>query len=240
MLKPMGYQSPNPLPAAHKKLTAHKRPAAKNEGPTYRPKLNFVSSRWELCKRYWNLMGFMARPPNSPFHNSRLRAGLRSLCKYNFDRKDYSNQETKQNEILATFTKHTKKIEKKTNEDANANGDTNAVLISTGIKPREAKPALPAPLLDETASFEDKTASSENFSANSNGNADALLVSTGTKPSEMEPAPPVSFVNKTASSGDIYFDASDKKTSSEDIPNHHQRICCCTCCGCNFRIWKDK
>jgi hypothetical protein len=110
---------------------------------------------------------------------------------------------------MGIFTKSTKKMERKPDENANANGSANATMVPTGTKSREAKPAPPAPPLN-------KTASSENFSAKSNGNADALLVSTGTEPSEVEPAP---FVNKTASSEDIYFDASDKKTPSEDIPN---------------------
>jgi hypothetical protein len=61
MLKSMGYQSPNPL------LAAHKKPTAKNEGPTYWPKLDFVFPRWELYRRFWNLMEFMARPLSSPF-----------------------------------------------------------------------------------------------------------------------------------------------------------------------------
>jgi hypothetical protein len=65
---------------------------------------------------------------------------------------------------MATFTKSTKKMERKPDENANANGNADAVLISTGIKSREAKPAPPAPLLEGTASSEDKTVSSENFS----------------------------------------------------------------------------
>jgi hypothetical protein len=60
---------------------------------------------------------------------------------------------------------------------------------------------------------------SEYFSAKSIKNSDAILISTETMPSEMDLAPPASFVNKTASSEDIYFDASDKKTSSENFSN---------------------
>jgi hypothetical protein len=73
--------------------------------------------------------------------------------------------------------------------DENANGNADAVLISTGIKSREAKPAPPAPFLDETASSEDKTSSSENFSARSIENASAISISAGIKPREPKPAP---------------------------------------------------
>jgi hypothetical protein len=163
-------------------------------------------------------------PPIQPVHNRQLRAGLRSLCKYNFDRKDYSNQETKTktNKILAkstmaTFTKSTKKMERKPDENTNVNAD--AVLISTGIKFRAAKPAPPAPLLDETASSEDKTASSENFSARSIQNPNAISISAGIKPREAKPALPAPLLDETAPSEDIYFDASDEKMPSEDIPN---------------------
>jgi hypothetical protein len=70
---------------------------------------------------------------------------------------------------MATFTKPTKKMERKPDEDANVNGKTNA------------KPALPAlPVLP--ASSKDKTASSENFSAKSIKNYDAISISTETKP----------------------------------------------------------
>jgi hypothetical protein len=117
---------------------------------------------------------------------------------------------------MASFTKPTKKIERKPDEDANVNGKTNAVLISTGIMSREAKPALPAPLLDETASSKDKTASSENFSANSNRNADALLVSTGTKPSERRLL--ATFVNKSAPSENISVSTDSLATASTTAP----------------------
>jgi hypothetical protein len=104
---------------------------------------------------------------------------------------------------MTTFTKPTKKMERKPDEDANVDGNTNA------------KPALPA----LPASFKDKTASSEKFSAKSIKNSDAISISTETKPSEMDSVPPASFVNETVPSEDIYFDASDKKTPSEDISN---------------------
>jgi hypothetical protein len=114
---------------------------------------------------------------------------------------------------MATYTKSTKKMERKPDENANANanGNADAVLISTVIKFRVVKLALSEPLLVKMASFEDKTASSENFLAKSIENSNAISISTGTKPSEMEPALPVSFE-------DIYFDASDKETPTEDIP----------------------
>jgi hypothetical protein len=53
-------------------------------------------------------------------------------------------------------------------------------------------------------------------------NANALSISDGSKPSEAKPAlpaPPVPLFDETAPSEDIYFDASDKKTPSEDLPN---------------------
>jgi hypothetical protein len=205
-MKFIGHWDPIFPSAAHK-------PAAAAAAAS-RPQVNFVFSQMGMLQKILELNGIYGPPPKQPIHNSRLRAGLRSLCKYNFDRKDYSNHKTKKNKILAKstmarFTKSTKKMERKPDENANANGSANATMVSAKIKPREAKPATPAPLLD-------KTASSESFSANSNGNVDALLVSTGTKPSGVEPAPLASFVNETASSEDIYFDASDKKIPSEE------------------------
>jgi hypothetical protein len=167
--------------------------------------------------------------------NSRhTMAGLRSLCKYNYDHKDYDRNKPKskqnktkqnnpkrgngrkgpsltmKNEVLVktTMAMSTNKIIKP-NEIIRKKPDEN-----TGIKSSKVKPA---PLLDETASSEDKTASSESFLANSNGNADALLVSTGSKPSEMEPATPASFVDGTVLFEDIYFYASDVKAPSNDI-----------------------
>jgi hypothetical protein len=45
------------------------------------------------------------------------------------------------------------------------------------------------------------------------------MVSAGIKPREAKPAPPAPLLDETATSEDIYFDASDKKTASEDISN---------------------
>jgi hypothetical protein len=84
--KSMGQPCLDRLPNAHKK------PAAKDEGPTYGPKLNFVSSQMGLQK-ILEFNGIYRPPPIQPIHNIRLRAGLKSLCKYDFDRKDYLNQE---------------------------------------------------------------------------------------------------------------------------------------------------
>jgi hypothetical protein len=85
ILKSMGQPCSDLPPAAHKK------PAAKNEGPTYRPKLNFVSSQMGTLQKILESNGINGPPPKQPIHNSRLRAGLRSLCEYNFDRKNYLN-----------------------------------------------------------------------------------------------------------------------------------------------------
>jgi hypothetical protein len=76
-------QSPNPPPAAHKK------PAAKNEGPTYQPKLDFVSPQMGTFQKILESNGVYGPPPKQPIHKSQLRAGLQSLCKNNFDRKNY-------------------------------------------------------------------------------------------------------------------------------------------------------
>jgi hypothetical protein len=123
MLKSMGYQSPNPLPATHKKLAARKSSAAAVAAALH-PQVNFLSTQMETLQKILKLNGIYGLPPKQPIHNSPLRAGIGSLCKYNFDRKDYLNQETKQNEILATFTKPTEKMERKPGEDANVTGKT--------------------------------------------------------------------------------------------------------------------
>jgi hypothetical protein len=156
-MKSMGHWEPICPSAARKPAAAAAAAAAS------RHQVNFVSSQMETLQEILESNRIHGRSPKQPIHNSRLRAGLRSLCKYNFDRKDYLNQETKtkKNEILAkptmaTFTKSTEKMERKPDENAHANGNANAdliwkcQLISTGI--REAKPALPVPLLDKTAS----------------------------------------------------------------------------------------
>jgi hypothetical protein len=83
--------------------------------------------------------GVYGLPPKQPIHKSQLRAGLQSLCKNNFDRKNYLNQEMKQNKILATFTKSTEKMERKPDDNANA------ISIITGTKSSKVEPALPAP-----------------------------------------------------------------------------------------------
>jgi hypothetical protein len=179
------------------------------------PQVNFVSSQMGTLQKILESNGIYGPPPIQPIHNSRLRAGLRSLCKYNFDRKDYQNQETKmkQNEILAKstmamFTKSTKKMERKPDENANANGSADAISISTVITTSEAEPA---PL----ALFVNKTAPSENSSAKLIGNTNAAMVSAGIKPREVKLAP---LLDGTASCEDVYFEASDKKMPSEDIP----------------------
>jgi hypothetical protein len=69
------------------------------------------------------------------------------------------------------------------------------------------------------------TASSENFSAKSIENSNTISISAGIKSREAKPAlpalsaPPASFVNEAAPSEDIYFDAADKKTPSENFSN---------------------
>jgi hypothetical protein len=151
-MKSMGHWIPICPLAAHKLSAA----VAAASGP----QVNFVSSQMETLQKILESNGIYGPPPKQSIHNGQLRAGLRSLCKYTFDRKDYLNQETKmkQNEILATFTRSTKKMERKpdentnvdTNGSANANRNANAVLISSGINPRKAKPAPQAPLLDKT------------------------------------------------------------------------------------------
>jgi hypothetical protein len=123
---------------------------------------------------------------------------------------------------LATPTNHptksTKNMERRPDGNANANANGNAVLISIGIKSSKVKPAPLAPFVDKMASSEDKTASSESFSASLIENADATWISTGIKSSEVKPAPLAPLMDKTASSEDIYFDASDVKAPSKDIP----------------------
>jgi uncharacterized coiled-coil protein SlyX len=141
---------------------AHKKLAAKNGGPTYWLKLNFASSQMGTLQKILESNGLYGPPPKQPIHNSRMRAGLRSLCKYNFDRKDYLNQETKQNKILAkssmaTFTKSTMATHLP-NQQRRWRKNRMKMLMLMEIL---AKPVL----LVLPASSKDKTASSENFSA---------------------------------------------------------------------------
>jgi hypothetical protein len=103
----MGQLCPDRPPAAHEKPAAHKKPAAKNEGPTYWPKLNFVSPQMGTLQKILESNGIYGPTPKQPVRNGRLRAGLQSLCKYNYDRKDYVNQnkpKTKKNKILTKST----------------------------------------------------------------------------------------------------------------------------------------
>jgi hypothetical protein len=86
ILKSMGQPCPDRPPAAHKK------PAAKNEGPTYRPKFNFVSPQMGTLQKILESNGVYGPPSRQPIHNGQLRADLRSLGKYNYDCKDYVNQ----------------------------------------------------------------------------------------------------------------------------------------------------
>jgi hypothetical protein len=91
ILKSMGQPCPNRSPAARKK------PVAENEGPTYRPKLDSVSPQMGTLQKILELNGIYGPPPKQPIHNSGLRAGQRSLFKYNFDRKEYLNKKRRQN-----------------------------------------------------------------------------------------------------------------------------------------------
>jgi hypothetical protein len=100
-MKPMGQPCPDRPPAADEK------PAAKNEDPTYRLKLNFVFPQMGTLQNILESNGVYGPPPRQPVHNGWLRAALRSLCEYNYNRKDYANQnepKTKKNEILAKTT----------------------------------------------------------------------------------------------------------------------------------------
>jgi hypothetical protein len=82
----MGHLDPICPSAAHKPAAA----AAASH-----PQVNFVSSQMETLKKILESNGTYGPPPKQQqqtAYNSRLRAGLRSLCKYNYDRKDYANQ----------------------------------------------------------------------------------------------------------------------------------------------------
>jgi hypothetical protein len=91
-MKSIGHWDPICPSVAHKKPAAHKKWAAKNEGPTYRPKLNFVSPQMGTLQKILESNGVYGPLPRQPVHNGRLRAGLQSLCMYNYDRNDYVNQ----------------------------------------------------------------------------------------------------------------------------------------------------
>jgi hypothetical protein len=84
----MGHWYPNRSPAARKSVAAEASPAS-------RPQINLISPQMKPLQRILNSNRVHGLPPKQPAHNSRLRAGLLGLCKYNLDRKDYSNQETK-------------------------------------------------------------------------------------------------------------------------------------------------
>jgi hypothetical protein len=203
-------------PCPSRSLTC-KPPATVNEGPTYRLKLNFVSPQ----------MGTYGAPPRQPIHNSWLWVSLRSLCKYNYDCKDYANQnkpKTKKNQILvkptmamstSNLTKPTKKMERK------PDGNANATLVSTGIKSSEAKPAPLEPFMDKTASSEtiyfdasDRKAPSKDILATINAlvtasaaapatAATVVSVETNKTKSVEEAAPPMPPVPKSASSKNL-------------------------------------
>jgi hypothetical protein len=51
--------------------------------------VNFASPQEEILQKILESNGVYGPPPKQPVHNGRLRAGLRSLCKYNYDCKDY-------------------------------------------------------------------------------------------------------------------------------------------------------
>jgi hypothetical protein len=59
ILKSMSQPCPDHPPAAHKK------PVAKNEGPTYQPKLNFVSSQMGRLQKILESNGVYGPPPYS-------------------------------------------------------------------------------------------------------------------------------------------------------------------------------
>jgi hypothetical protein len=72
--------------------SAARKPAAAAASPASRPQLNFVSPQTETLQKILESNGTHGPPSKQPVHNSRLRAGLQSLCKHNYDRKDYENQ----------------------------------------------------------------------------------------------------------------------------------------------------
>jgi hypothetical protein len=89
----IGHWGPICPSAACKLAAAAARPAS-------RPQVNFGSSQMET-KKIIESNGTHGPPPIQPSHDGRLRAGLRTLCKYNYNRKDYANQnetKSKQNE----------------------------------------------------------------------------------------------------------------------------------------------
>jgi hypothetical protein len=90
--EPMGHQYPDHPSDVRK-------PAAADVRPASRPQINLVSPQMETLQRILNSNGAYGPPPKQLVHNNWLRTGLRRLCKYNFDRKDYANHEikTKQN-----------------------------------------------------------------------------------------------------------------------------------------------
>jgi hypothetical protein len=84
-----------------------------------RPQVNFVSSQMETSQKILESNGTYGPPPKQPAHNGWLRAGLRSLCEYNYDCKNYANQnksklnhnkpKTKKKKILVKTTMATNK-----------------------------------------------------------------------------------------------------------------------------------
>jgi hypothetical protein len=61
--------------------------------------INLVSSQMETLQKILRSNGSYGPPPKQPSLTDRLRAAFRRLCKYNFDQKDYANQnKPKQNE----------------------------------------------------------------------------------------------------------------------------------------------
>jgi hypothetical protein len=134
------------------------KPAAAVAHPASHPQVNFVSSQMEMLQKILESNGTYVPPPKQPTHNGRLRADLRSLCKYNYDRKDYANQDepklnqnepkTKKNKILVktTMATSTNKIIKPT-LIIRKKPDEN-----TGIKSSEVEPA---PFVNKMASSED-------------------------------------------------------------------------------------
>jgi hypothetical protein len=81
----MGHWYPNHSLAARKPVPADARPAS-------RPQINLVFPQMETLKRILSSNEAYGPPPKQPVHNSQLRAGFLSLYKYNYNRRDYANQ----------------------------------------------------------------------------------------------------------------------------------------------------
>jgi hypothetical protein len=85
---------------------AARRPAAADACPALRPQVNFMSPQMGTLQNILESNGAYGPPPKQPVHNSQLRAGFRSLYKYNYNRKDYADQnkpKTKQNNPVHAY-----------------------------------------------------------------------------------------------------------------------------------------